>query len=64
MKTLLGESCILRLRPNLQYGVVKISSGTLQNEQAGVLIIKLKGSSLAKLRNQDLVTRPAKDSLS
>ena len=65
MKILLGESCILRLSPNLQYGVVfvKISSGTLQDEQAGVLIIKLKGSTLAKLRNHDLVTRPAQDAL-
>ena len=63
MKILLGESCILRLSPNLQFDVVKISSGTLQDEQAGVLIIKLKGSTLAKLRNHDLVTRPVQDSL-
>ena len=62
-KILFDESRILRLGPNLQYGVVKISSGTLQDEQAGVLIIKLKGSTLAKLRNHDLVTRPAQDSL-
>ena len=60
MKILLDESRILRLSPNLQYRVVKISSGTLQDEQA---IIKLKGSTLAKLRNHDLVTRPAQDSL-
>ena len=31
-------------------------SGTLQDEQLGVLIIKLKGSTLAKLRHHDLVT--------
>ena len=60
MKILLDESRILRLSPN---GLVKISSGTLQDEQAGVLIIKLKGSTLANLRNHDLVTRPAQDSL-
>ena len=60
MKILLDESRILQLSPNLQYGVVKISSGTLQDEQA---IIKFKGSTLAKLRNHDLVTRPAQDSL-
>ena len=54
---------ILRLSPNLYYGVVKMSSGTLQDEQAGVLIIKLKGSTLAKLRNHDLVSTPAQDSL-
>ena len=59
MKILLGESRILRLSSNIYYGVVKISSGTLQDEQA---IIKLKGSTLAKLRNHDLVTRPAQDS--
>ena len=63
LKILLDESSIFRLSPNLQYGVVKISSGTLQDEQAGVLIIKLKGSTLAKLRNHDLVTRPAQVSL-
>ena len=63
MKILLNESRIIRFSPNLYYGVVKISSGTLQDEQAGVLIIKLKGSTLAKLRNHDLVTRPAQDSL-
>ena len=63
MKILLDESPILRLSPNLEYGVVKISSGMLQDEQAGVLIIKLKGSTLAKLRNHDLVTTPAQDSL-
>ena len=60
MKILLDESRILQLSPNLQYGVVKISSGTLQDEQA---IIKFEGSTLAKLRNHDLVTRPAQDSL-
>ena len=38
-------------------------SGTLQNEQVGVLIIKLKGSTSAKLRNHDLVTTPTQDSL-
>ena len=43
MKILSDESRILRLSPNLYYGVVKISSGTLQDKQAGVLIIKLKG---------------------
>ena len=63
IKILLDESRILRLGPNLWYGVVKISSGTMQDEQAGVLIIKLKGSTLAKLRNHDLVTRPAQDFL-
>ena len=39
-------------------------SGTLQDEQVWVLIIKLKGSTLAKLRNHDLVTTPGQDSLS
>ena len=63
MKILSDESRILRLSPDLYYGVVKISSGTLQDEQAGVLIIKLKGSTLAKLRNHDLMTTPAQDSL-
>ena len=38
-------------------------SGTLQDEQVGVLIIKLKGSTLAKLRNHDPVKTPAQDSL-
>ena len=37
-------------------------SGT-QDEQVGVLIIKLKGSTLAKLRNHDLMETPAQDSL-
>ena len=41
---------------------IKLSS-TLQDEQVGVLIKKLKGSALAKLRNHDLVTTPAQDSL-
>ena len=63
MKILSDESRILWLSPNLYYGVVKISSGTLQDEQAGVLIIKLNGSTSAKLRNHDLVTTPAQDSL-
>ena len=64
MKILSDESRILRLSSYLiWYGVVKISSGTLQDEQAGVLIIKLKGSTLAKLRNHNVVTRPAHDSL-
>ena len=36
---------------------------TLQNEQLGVLIIKLKDSTLAQLRHHDLVTTPAQDSL-
>ena len=38
-------------------------SGELQDEQVGVLIIKLKDSALAKLRNHDLVTTPVQDSL-
>ena len=38
-------------------------SGTLQDEQVGVLIIKLKGSTLAKLKNHDLVTTSVQDSL-
>ena len=42
IKMLLDESRILQLSLNLQYGVVKISSGTLQDDQAEVLIIKLK----------------------
>ena len=63
MKILSDESHVLRLSPDLYYGVVKISSGTLQGEQAGVLIIKLKGSTLAKLRNHDLMTTPAQYSL-
>ena len=63
VKILLDESRILRLSPKLYYGVVKISSGTLQDEQAGVLIMKLKGPTLAKLRKHDLVTTPAQDSL-
>ena len=63
LKILLDESRILWLSPDLRYGVVKISSGTVQDEQAGVLIIELKGSTLAKLRIHDLVTRPAQDSL-
>ena len=37
-------------------------NGTLQDEQVGVLIIKWKGSTLAKLRNHDLVTTPTQDS--
>ena len=37
-------------------------SGT-QDEQVGVLRIKLKGSTLAKLRNHDLMETPAQDSL-
>ena len=48
MKILSDESRISRLSPNLWHGVVKISitlSGTLQDEQVGVLIIKLKDSS-------------------
>ena len=60
MKILSDKLRILRLSPDLYHGVVKISSGTLE---AGVLIIKLKGSTLAKLRNHDLVTTPAQDSL-
>ena len=63
IKILSDESRILRLSPKLYHGIVKMSSGTLQDEQAGVLIIKLKGSTLAKLRNHDLVTTPAQDSL-
>ena len=38
-------------------------SGTLQDEQVGVLIIKLKGSTIAKLENHDLVTTPSQNSL-
>ena len=38
-------------------------SGTLQDEQVGVLIIKWKGTTLAKLRNHNLVMTPAQDSL-
>ena len=38
-------------------------SGMLQNEQVGVLIIKWKSSTLAKLENHDLVTTPAQYSL-
>ena len=63
MKILSDESGILRLSPNLYHGVVKTPSGMLQDEQAEVLIIKSKGSTLAKLKNHDLVTTPAQDSL-
>ena len=38
-------------------------SGMLQDEQVGVLIIKLKGCTIAKLENHDLVTTPAQNSL-
>ena len=38
-------------------------SGMLQDEQVGVLIIKWKGSTLAKLGNHDLVMTPMQDSL-
>ena len=65
MKILSDESRILRLSPNVWYGVVikdiKLS-GTLQDEQVGVLIIKLKGSTLVRLRNHDLVTTSMQDS--
>ena len=63
IRILSDESRILWLSPNLWYGVVKVSSGTLQDEQLGVMIIKFKGSTLAKLRNHNLVTTPAQDSL-
>ena len=36
-------------------------SGMLQDEQVGVLIIKWKGSTLAKLGNHDLVMTPAQE---
>ena len=38
-------------------------SGTQQDEQVGVLIIKLKGSTIAKLGNHDLMTTAAQNSL-
>ena len=59
MKILSDESRILRLSPNLWYGIKDIKlSIMLQGEQIGVLIIKLNGSILAKLRNHDQVTTP------
>ena len=62
MKILSDELRILWLSPNLWYWHCKDIklSGTLQNEQLGVLITKLKCSTL---RNHDLVTTPAQDSL-
>ena len=62
MKILSDESRILWLTPNLWYGIKDIKlSITLQDEQVGVLIIKLKGSTLAKLRNHDLLTTPTQE---
>ena len=37
-------------------------SGALEDEEVGVLIIKLKGSALPRLINHDLVTTPMQNS--
>ena len=43
--------------------ILSDGSRILRLSPAGVLIIKLKDATLAKLRNHDLVTTPAQDSL-